>query len=338
MTKWLLTLAGLAALTATASAQAPAPDVQVFALTPQVGPWVVCVTSFMGDESARLAYDLTVELRQKYHLHAYIYNRAAEQRRQAEAEAQRIHERQLKILEREGADPNLVKLPVRKVHIEDQYAVVVGGYRDLDAAHGALEKMRRLPPPSKQFLTANLKPSQGGSGVETEYLNPFQTCMALPNPTVPHEDMSSKPDPFWKKLNANEPYSVFTCPKPWTLAVLVLKGASILKSGTDEPNALERLFGKRDAAIEDLNAIALQAHTIAQVLREMPLLKQNQMQAYVLHTRASSIVTVGAFDSMDDPRLKQMQKELAGLKLNSGQGNLQFRCFAVPRPMRVPQL
>jgi hypothetical protein len=38
--------------------------------------------------------------------------------------------------------------------------------------------------------------------------------------------------------------------------------------------------------------------------------KSFQLDAYVLHTRHSSIVTVGGFDSLSDPRMRSTQEML----------------------------
>jgi hypothetical protein len=81
-------------------------------------------------------------------------------------------------------------------------------------------------------------------------------------------------------------------------------------------------FGKKRG--EMLNASALQAEEVARVLREM------KFEAYVLHTRTGSVVSVGAFDQPDDGRLLQLQRQLANLQL----GPVQF--FAQPMPMQVP--
>ena len=54
----------------------------------------------------------------------------------------------------------------------------------------------------------------------------------------------------------------------------------------------------------DIDAAATNAHNFAHALREAKL------EAYVLHTPRSSIVTVGAFDGLDDPALQSMQQLL----------------------------
>jgi hypothetical protein len=63
--------------------------------------------------------------------------------------------------------------------------------------------------------------------------------------------------------------------------------------------------------------------------------------AYVLHTRHNSVVTVGAFDGMDDPKLKMVQQQLARLSFRDKATGLsvqeQLKMFAQPMPMEVPR-
>ena len=81
-----------------------------------------------------------------------------------------------------------------------------------------------------------------------------------------------------------------------------------------------------------MDAAALGAHNLAKVLREAKL------EAYVLHTKVYSLVTIGAFDAdanggPGDPNLRAMQ--------NLIQTRLQPTIVAVgmlpqPQPMLVP--
>lgn len=334
MTKFLIPLAGMVALAMVSSAlaQAPASGAQSLAITPQQGPWVIMVTSFMGDDSSQLAYDFALELRQKYRLAAYTFNRSAEQRREADLEAEKQTRHRIEIIKQCGGDPEQVHLHIRRAHVDDQYAVLLGGFRDLDQAHAMLEKIRKLPPPPNRFMAATLTTNENKLVGGPEYLNPFRSCIAVPNPTVPHDDVSKAPDPFWKRLNENETYSLFKCPKRWTLAIIELQGAAVVQDKVSEPTFLQKLMGTEDhAAKEYLDASATQAHEIAHALRDPRL----GLETYVLHTRVSSIVTVGSFDGPNDPRLKDMQSKLAQLKLNLQSGP-QFRCFTTPMPMQVP--
>jgi hypothetical protein len=89
-----------------------------------------------------------------------------------------------------------------------------------------------------------------------------------------------------------------------------------------------------------LEASAAQAEEIARVLREgfkpvdgSPALK---FDAYVLHTRTGSIVTVGGYDRMDDPRMAQVAHKLKNMHF--GMSADAVKLFDKPLPMKVPQL
>jgi hypothetical protein len=70
------------------------------------------------------------------------------------------------------------------------------------------------------------------------------------------------------------------------------------------------------------------AHTLAKVLRQLKL------DAYVLHTRFASIVTVGSFESLDDPALRSMQNVL--LTQLKPRLDARLELFPQPLPMEVP--
>jgi hypothetical protein len=56
---------------------------------------------------------------------------------------------------------------------------------------------------------------------------------------------------------------------------------------------------------EGIDTAAHNAHNMAELMR-----KSMNLEAYVLHTRFSSLVTVGGFDRLDDPRLRSTQELL----------------------------
>ena len=62
-----------------------------------------------------------------------------------------------------------------------------------------------------------------------------------------------------------------------------------------------------------------------------------EFETYVFHDRYSSIVTVGSFDSKDDPRIAQLQN-FFGAKVNEvasdGTPAIGAEAFAVPHPKR----
>jgi hypothetical protein len=72
-------------------------------------------------------------------------------------------------------------------------------------------------------------------------------------------------------------------------------------------------------------------------------LRKNKLEAYVLHTKFSSVVTVGGFDSLEDPNLLAMQRTLSERlpalensmrRLNPTLQSMMF--FPKAMPMKVP--
>jgi hypothetical protein len=76
---------------------------------------------------------------------------------------------------------------------------------------------------------------------------------------------------------------------------------------------------------------AMQAHELARWLRT----KEVGFDAYVLHTRHSSIVTVGAFTGPDDPKMEQTAELIRRFKGVTKQGVPTIQLLA--EPMEVPR-
>lgn len=300
-----------------------------YTITKEAGPWMIIVQSYSGEIARDNAHKLVMELRTKFDLPAYTFNRGKEERAKQDEEMKRRREQQEEFLKQRGL---VADMPFRMKHvrIEDQYAVLVGGYKDMDAARRALDHIKKLPPPSKELMDYAClgipnKDKQGDGRIEGAYLNPFLRAFVVPNPMVHVEKPKDQPDPMLKEMNSDETYSLYKCPKPWTLAVKEFYGQTTVVQKSVPTQMLEKLLGK--GGPDGLNAGAMQAHEIAKVLRS-----HMNMDAYVLHTRHGSIVTVGAYDSKDDPRLLQNQRLLANLQMGPV-----IKFFAMPLPMEVPK-
>src|SRR5262249_39633762 len=138
-----------------------------------------------------------------------------------------------------------------------------------------------------------------------------------------------------KDINSGESLSLLTCRKPWTLAIKVFQGAQVVQAKSSGSKFMDMLgLGSKEG--DQLNAAALQAHELAKALRAM---KPVSCEAYVLHTRTSSVVTVGGYDSPDDPKLAQDQALLGKLRLQAGPNaaGADLQLFGQPRPMAVPR-
>ncbi len=177
-------------------------------------------------------------------------------------------------------------------------------------------------------------------------INPFKSAFPVRNPTIPAERQAKddKPDPRLKEYNSGEPYSLLKNPKPWTLAIKSYQGAAAIKQEyAAQPMVHKPIAGA--AAGRLLNASGNEAHALAEVLRKLPTAAMDYAmhEAYVLHTEYSSVVTIGGFDSPDDPRLLLMQRIIMNRLSDPKSVLSQFRqmnqiqFLPQPMPMAVPK-
>lgn len=318
-------------------AEAPPPPkpANPYPVAPEAGAWMICAASYLGPDGPELSGQVARELREKHKLAAYIYNRGDEERRKQEEEFRELQKRY------PGAT-----LKKKKYRVQDQYAVLVGGFKDFDAASVFLPKLKQLPAPVLT-LKGDKSPYELMTYHETDpetkqpvaraaRLHPFANAMVVRNPALPNAQ-AAKPkwDPFWKKLNEHEEYSLLKNPKAYTLVVKEYMGARTLQGQQKESGggflSVLGLGGSKTG--EALDAAAQQAHELAKFLRQPSL----GFNAWVLHTRYSSVVCVGGFDGLDDPELQRLHRQVANLKFNAKNGVDPIGLMPNPQPVEVPR-
>src|SRR5437868_4497453 len=232
----------LALWSAPGDAQPPAaPDInQDLAVTPQAGAWLICAASYSGPNAPYLARQLALQVRQRHGINAYVFNHADEERRKIREELERA----------QALHPD-VPMRRRTVRLEEQCAVLVGGYKDSEAAAAALKNIRTLPLPELKLptgepaydymLTTVPDPQKKGMTLQRTPVNPFTTAIAIPNPTVPQQQAKPKFDPAWTKLNAYEKYSLLKCPKRYTLVVKEYLGNTVVQPHTGVSGFMDML-------------------------------------------------------------------------------------------------
>jgi hypothetical protein len=320
--------------TATAPA-APNP----YPLPPDAPPFLICAAAFSGPDGADLARQVCAQLRKKG-LTAYVYNRGDEERRRQDEEWERM----------KAAYPGV---PVRKkgVRIVDNYAVLVAGWRDFQSASEHLAGIKKLPMPELTLPNGRpaydvqafqeIDPNTGKPSGPTKQgrVNPYHSAMVTRNPLAPGAAAASRPkfDPFWKKLNADEEYSLLACRGKYTLLVKEYTG---MRTFQEPPQSRAGGFleaiGLKGKSCDMLDAAAAQAHELAKLLRD----RRFGFKAFVLHTRNASLVTVGEFRGPDDPEMQRVLRQLASLKFNSdknGGGPDPIGLLAQPLPVEVPR-
>jgi hypothetical protein len=161
--------------------------------------------------------------------------------------------------------------------------------------------------------------------------------MVVRNPMVPNTT-GNKPrwDPAWKSLNREEKYSLLKNPKPYTLVVKEYLGMNVIQQQQpSKSNTFLDTLGLGGAKEgEALLGAGLQAHALAEFLRDPKL----GFKAYVLHTRTSSVVTVGEFDGPKDPELQRVQRQIANLRFGTNRGQEDpIGLLTNPIPVEVPR-
>ncbi len=317
-----------------------------YEIAPAAGPWAICVTCFFDNVDSTdydpnrprtglarsLAIDFVTELRSKYQMQGYMFNRGDDERKKEEERIEKEHQELVELYRKLGKPLPEKVFRKRYAHVQDQYMVLIGGFQDQDAARKYLDLLRKQDPPSKQFLNKmqlDYRKPAGTRGGDIGLVSPFATAFVVPNPTVPVQKQQITAEEAaeldWTRFNSHNPYNLLKHPGKWTLVVKAYR-SPVQQWGLEKQSVLQR--GPNDAnAARVLEAIGKQAEQLAAVLR-CPQLK---FDAYVMHANSFSLVTVGLFDSPNDPRMARMSESLSKLHLDPE------TLITPPQPMAVPR-
>lgn len=370
--------------TTAAQTQAPPPgSTHQWYVKPEHGAWMICVKSYMGEGSQKLAEELAAEIRQTHRAATYLCDWGAEERSKAQRErAENIRkavqrdapflQQQVRLQQElkaqaaaQGQEFVETKVMVRvpKVEYREQWAVLVGGFKDMDTARKALDTVRKWnPPQGKHLMDSAVMAGQVGKGKEIRnvneeqaFINPYATALVVPNPAIKQAaPQGPEFDPALARLNEDEPLSLLKVAKPWTLMVKSFTVQSRVQTRDDAPGVLGKLFGTDSDAADQLDNTAKQARLVAQGLRHPQMqrsvelvapklgLTPRPVESYLLHIRNGSLVCVGQYESPGDPALLEMQRLLQGLKfeVRDKDGRLQETraMFESVMPYPVPRV
>jgi hypothetical protein len=258
------------------------------------GPWMIMASTFSGDTAPQRSHDLVLELRKKYKLPAYVY------------------ERKLDLGKAEGKGVNRFGEPLKMKYNRGselrEIAVVVGNYPTVDdpAARETLRQIKHLQPETLNPKAA--KQSNGdlagwvagyrwfaqtiSGSDEKRSLGPMGHAFIVTNPLLPKEYFAPKGvDSFVLRLNEGLEFSLLNCPGKYTVRVAHFTGAAEIKQ-----DKVKEIQEGRAQLKSRLGVAAENAHRLAAGLR-----KQGY-EAYEFHDRNSSMVTIGHFASVGTPR------------------------------------
>jgi hypothetical protein len=312
------------------------------AVKPSDGEWMICLIVYRGPKAHEMARQFVSVLRSKeYGLWAFVYDYSAEARKTQQAIRQEKIATIQKYYVLQGLKPpETTKIRMPKIDVQDEVAVLAGGYKDQETARKALKVMKeQLPIPDKNKVALEKYAAWDAVGPNKQdvEVNPFKRAFLARNPSLPKQ-MSTGPE--WdigvlRSLNADESYSLLRCPKKLTLMVREFRLPVFVESAGTANSPLKNNLSPSLTVDKDISLH--NAHTLAGWLRQ-----EAKLEAYALHDRTSSFVTIGAFDSLDDPKLHETQQRIASLhqafvqKAAQTPGFEQIQILPIGVPMKVP--
>ena len=315
-----------------------------WAVKAEHGAWMICVKSYGGPDSRMLAEKLAKEIRDKHKVASYLFERNAEERAAEKAKIDAIRKaeiakneplmRQIEQAKKEAEAKGEVYIPTRVMlkipkpaaEVEEQWAVLIGGFPSDEAARKALNAVRNLSAPTDTSLLDRTSIGVGGEetspGTRSEfksswnYINPYKCALVVPNPAAAKAQLEDKNklEPWIVKLNSDVPNSLLKAKKPWTLIVRNFSTPSKMAGKEGGGGSVFDRF-QFTATKSMLDVTAEEAERLAAALRHRDMHK-GPFDAFVLHHRMGSIVTVGEFDAPDDPKLLETQRILMGITFN----------------------
>ena len=261
-----------------------------YRLTPKHGPWMIQVASLYGKAAVPAADALIYELR-RTGIPAYAFsNRGAKSLVQTRDRLGR-------------------KSRGRLTQQRAAVSVIAGNFSSVDswAAQQTLKFVKRMSPKS---ITGGVYQKTRGRP------NAFSGAFLIRNPLLP-ASANKAIDPIILHLNRGQPSTLLGNRGQYTLVVASYHGNSkVVRPG--ESNLKRSLLNFKVG--NSLDLAASKARQLAAILRNrkylsrlgrdnprlVRLVSSGRLNAFVLHERYRSIVTVGEFNSPTDPGIKDL--------------------------------
>jgi len=254
-----------------------------YRITNRHGPWMIFVASLHGNTARGAADSLVYEFR-KLGIPAYTFSQG----------------------ERTTGDRGSSSGRRTLSPEHSAISVIAGNYPSISdwRAQKTLKYIKRFHPVS---IT-------GGTYMKTPGRpSPFSGAFLVRNPLLP---AGEKPvSNLVRQLNRGEPHTLFGNRGRYTLVVATMTGRSqtVQENGLQQAKQLFRVGDSLDQAAEKarrLVRILNDNRYLAKLARSNPkladILARDQFRAFVLHERYRSIVTVGEFNSAEDPQIRPL--------------------------------
>ncbi len=275
----------------------PPEPIDGYLLTKQNGPFMVLAYTFQGEYADKYAQALAIELRVKHGLPAYVL-------RTKDFPGKSMI-RNVPPTAPTGVFQPQVGLP-EKLRTLDEAAVLVGDEKTLDDSEKLLHRVKKIRPICVDAIP-NKWTHRKGDGLKR--------AIRTTNPYIPAEDLFvRKPDVMLKQINQG-PHSIFNCPGKYSLQVAEFSGLSDVVN----PTTREGMFNMFNLKRGPLAHAADDAEKLANALARDKQVNQSGGRPYVFHSRYSSKVMMGSFDSPNDPSAIKLRRDLLlmGVDLNN---------------------
>ena len=257
------------------------------------GPWMICVMTFSGDNAKNRAMELAYELRKRYKIEAYIYEKVFD------------HTKGVDVFE-EMRDTQ-VKRKMATGNVTRDWGVLVGNYqnyfdKDINEMLAKIKSNAVNPECLKRNAQDSSLAASVGENVKSFRKTlqpntqtndaPLEASFKTPNPLLPKDYFVQNKqflDDFVVRMNSKQDYSLLQCRAKYTIMVAQFKGSISLKQ--DEVEAIESGRKEMQSKLEEA---ADKAERLCVALRK------EGWPAFTFHDRNSSIVTIGEFNVLGE--------------------------------------
>lgn len=256
----------------------PDEPIEPYLLSKENGPFMVMARVFRGVDAERLALALTKELRNEFHLPAYIL-------RTKDMPGKSLIYGTPPTAPAAMMAPN-IKMP-EKVRTFDEAAVLVGNERTLAAQEKLFKYVRTLKPKCLDGMS-KLLPWRSALCYAYRTTNPYAPAQTLYPRTR---------DKLVMDMNSGH-RSIVNCPGRYSLQLAQFSGRTEYQVG-----AQIQQFQLFPPSLRDspLQTAAADAERMAEKLARDPEVRRLGQPVYVFHDRTSSQVFLGSFNSDKDP-------------------------------------
>ncbi len=272
-----------------------------------------------GLSAEEAAAELVFELREKG-IPAYTYAQGAL------IEHQSTHDRL-------GREDNRIYAAQR-----DMISVIAGNYPSVDDKT-AQQTLKYI----KAFHPKFMKDKKSGAVYRTTpgRQGPLSGAFLTVNPLIKSEELAqAHPDLVSRDLTSASHYPLFANKKKYTLVVASFTGKKVTPIAGSKYAGEESKFTQaiensvKDRSAYNLNRAGEDAEQLAKALREGQ--GDKRYEAYVYHDRYQSLVTVGGFDSPNDPAIQNLMQHFCAKKKRDPTNNQEVM-VAETLMLKIPQ-